>query len=277
MTSSGSATSGLELAAVLAQLGLDVRQPERRVDLLLGLAGQRLPGRVVEDPVLGNVQALADRHLAQVRRCGLAAGEVLEQVPERRRRDDAQVDAKPGLGDAARAAASAALGHGDHLQSVEGLRHRRHVVRRDDDVEVLDVVGLAARRPRDLGAHDGRVRAQPLEDRVADRHRAREHDACAGRPFGLRVERRDQRLLGLRAEPLQLPDLAGARGRAQRFQRVDAELLVQPAGALGPEALELRHRHEPRRELRPQLLGGRRAIRTQPSSMTRQLTTVNIL
>ena len=251
--------SGLELAAVLAQLGLDVREAERRVDLLLGLAGQRLRRSRRRG---SRARRRAGRvRTAISRRCTLCAWlpvKCWSRFPNvagvtTRRSTRSPVWATPRAPPPPPRSVMAITSSASKA-SVD----RRHVVRRDDDVEVLDVVGLAARRARDLGAHDGRVRAQPLEDRVADRHRAREHDACPGRPLGLRVERRDQGLLGLRAEPLQLPDLPGARGRAQRLQRVDAELLVQPPGALGPEALELRHRHEPRRELGPQLLGGRR-------------------
>ena len=57
--------SEVELAAVLAQLGRDPRQAEALVDLLLGRAAVRLAGRVVEDPVLGDVQPAAHGRLAQ--------------------------------------------------------------------------------------------------------------------------------------------------------------------------------------------------------------------
>ena len=54
-----------ELAAVLAQLRRDPRQAEALVDLLLGRAAVGLARRVVEDPVLADVQPLAHRRLAQ--------------------------------------------------------------------------------------------------------------------------------------------------------------------------------------------------------------------
>ena len=47
--------------------------PSRVVDLLLGRAAQRLAGLVVEDPVLGDVQAAPDRGLAQRDVVGLGA------------------------------------------------------------------------------------------------------------------------------------------------------------------------------------------------------------
>ncbi len=59
----------LELAAVLPELRLDVGQAKPLIDLLLGGAGKRPAGRVVEDPVLGDVQPAPDGRLAAGRRC----------------------------------------------------------------------------------------------------------------------------------------------------------------------------------------------------------------
>src|SRR3712207_7053588 len=56
------------LAAALPELGRDPRIAERRVDLLLGRAAQRRAGGVVEDAVLGDVEATADRGGAQDRK-----------------------------------------------------------------------------------------------------------------------------------------------------------------------------------------------------------------
>ena len=71
----------LQLAAVLAQLGRDPRQAEQRVDLLLGRAAMGLARRVVEDAVLGDVQAAADDRLAQGHVVVLRAGQVLQTLP----------------------------------------------------------------------------------------------------------------------------------------------------------------------------------------------------
>ena len=75
----------VELAAVLAQLRLDVGEAEPLVDLLLGRARARFAGGVVEDPVLGDVQAAAHGGLAQRGVVRARAGEVLQQVAELRR------------------------------------------------------------------------------------------------------------------------------------------------------------------------------------------------
>ena len=56
---------GLELAAVLAQLGRDELHPEPLVDLLLGREGLGPAALVVGDPVLAHVQAAPHRLGAQ--------------------------------------------------------------------------------------------------------------------------------------------------------------------------------------------------------------------
>ena len=72
-------------------------RPSARVDLLLGRAAQRLAGRVVEDPVLGDVQPAPDGRLAQRHVVRLGAGEVLQHVAELVRLDDLQVDLHAGV------------------------------------------------------------------------------------------------------------------------------------------------------------------------------------
>jgi hypothetical protein len=64
----------LELAAVLAQLGLDVLEAQQRIHLMLAGAAVGLAGGVVEDPVLGHVQPLAHSRLAQRHVVLLGAG-----------------------------------------------------------------------------------------------------------------------------------------------------------------------------------------------------------
>ena len=88
----------LELAAVLAELRLDVLESEQRVHLGLGLAPVGLARGVVEHAVLGDVQALADGRVAERHVVLLGTGEVLEQVAELVRRDDLQVDAQGRVG-----------------------------------------------------------------------------------------------------------------------------------------------------------------------------------
>ena len=149
-----------ELAAVLAQLGRDPRQPEALVDLLLGRAAQRLAGRVVEDPVLGDVQPAAHGRLAQRHVVGLRAGEVLQQVAELVGLDDAQVDVEARVRARRGRRCRRARRPLDHVELGEGRQQRRGIAGGGDDVEVLDGVGQAARAAGQLDAPRRGVRAQ---------------------------------------------------------------------------------------------------------------------
>ncbi len=165
---------GRELAAVLAQLGLDVGQTEQSVDLLLGRARRR--------------RAAARRRARRTRtRAGRAgrplragatlwarrAGEVLQQVAEALGADDAQVDAHAGVrprarGGLARRGRRPAAPRAppletwlDHVELAERGEQRVRLGRRGDDVEVLDAVGQAPDRAgeRDLGRLGPRARS----------------------------------------------------------------------------------------------------------------------
>ena len=252
----------LELAAALAQLGRDPRQAEPLVDRLLARAAQRLARFVVEDPVLGDVQAAADRALAQRHVVGLGAREVLEHVAELVGLDDLEVDLHPRVGGHAGARVARGL-HGLHeLELAERARERLRVAGRGDDVEVLDGVGAAAQRAGHLDPVARGMLAQGGEDLLRDRLGAREHHPW-GRPArGLVAGQRLLELrLGLQPEAAQLPDRARLERRPQRVQRVDAELVVELAGALGPEAGQAHELDQARRELRPQLHEGRDVAR----------------
>ena len=67
------------------------------------------------------------------------------------------------------------------------------------------------------------------------------------------ASRGEDALLGLGPEALQRADPLGLGGGAQRSRESIAELLVQPAGALGPEPGQVGHVEQAGRELRPQL------------------------
>ena len=92
----------LDLAAALAQLGLDVREAEQLVDALLAL-GKRCTFVALDlgDPVLGDREAAPERPFAQLHVVLGRAGEVLEQVAEVLPGDDPQVDLDPGVGQGA--------------------------------------------------------------------------------------------------------------------------------------------------------------------------------
>ena len=91
---------------------------------------------------------------------------------------------------------------------------------------------------------------------------------------GARAPRRpasaaEHALLELRAQPAHGAQPLCERGRAQRLERVDAQLGVQQARALGPQAGQARDRDQAGREPRAQLLappGSRRSRRARGSS-----------
>ncbi len=94
--------------------------------------------------------------------------------------------------------------------------------------------------------------------------RAVEHEAARRAAAGLggrgrARDRLEEVLLRSGAEPSQVADPLLSGGALQRLQRVDPELLVEAAGALGPQARQARHLQQAGRELRPQS-GGLRDV-----------------
>ena len=248
----------LQLAPALAQLGLDPREAELRVDLLLGRAAQRLAGRVVEDAVLRHVQPALHRGLAQRHVVLLRAGEVLEHVAELVGLDDLEVDRHARVGRHARAGVARGVDGLDDRQLCQRPHERGGIGGGGDHVEVLDGVGLAPQRAGDLDPLGARGGAQRVDDLVGDRQRAREQHARRRATVEAGRELLDQLLLDLGAEAAQVAQLLLLGRRPQRLERVDAELVVEPPRALGPEAGQVHHRDQAARELRAQLLGLRR-------------------
>ena len=91
--------------------------------------------------------------------------------------------------------------------------------------------------------------------------RAREQDARRRAALLRLGQGLEQRLLDLRAEAAQPADLLLLGGGAQGVERVDAELVVEPPRALGPEARQVHHGDQPGRELCAQALRGRDVAR----------------
>ena len=89
-----------QLAAVLAQLRLDVVEVQPRVQLLLRGEGLRALLAVYQHPVLGHVHPLAHRRFAQRGVVRAGAGEVLQQVAELCGLGNSQIDRDTGVGDA---------------------------------------------------------------------------------------------------------------------------------------------------------------------------------
>ncbi len=169
---------GLELAPVLAELRLDVLEPEQRVHLLLGRAAVGLAGRVVEDPVLGDVQALAHGRVAQRHVVLLGAGQVLQQVPELVGLDDPQVDVDPGVGTQPHACRRRRARVLDEVERGRRARQRQRIGGGGDHVEVLDGVGHPPGRAGQLHLDRGGVLAQRRHQRLAGSERLVEDDPC---------------------------------------------------------------------------------------------------
>ena len=185
MTSSGSVPlqRRLELAAVLAQLGLDVGHPEQRVDLGLGRAAVGDPGAVVEHAVLGDVQAAPDGEVAQRDVVLLGAGQVLEHVAELVGLDDPQIDADARVGPDSDGVGARVWRRPRPAAALPPPAPARRVGGGRDDVEVLDGLGHPPRRAGELGLVGGRVRADRREQLLADRERAaRARSAAPVRP-----------------------------------------------------------------------------------------------
>ena len=161
----------------------------------------------------------------------------------------------------ARARVAGGVDRLDERQLGQRPHERGRIGRRGDHVEVLDGVGLAPQRAGDLDALGAGRAAQRVDDLVGDRERAREQHARRRAAVVAGGELLEQLLLDLGAEAAQAAQLLLLRRGAQRLERVDAELVVEPARALGAEAGEVHHRDQPARELRAQLLRLRRVAR----------------
>ena len=156
------------------------------------------PGVVVEHAVLGDVQAAPHREVAQRNVVILGSGEVLEHVAELVGLDDPEVDVHARVRpDPDRVGPGVRRGL-DLWQRSRRLRQRAGVGGGRDDVEVLDALGHATRRAGELGVDGRRMRSDLLEQLLADRQRAVQHDALRRARLRVGVDRLEQRLLGLR-------------------------------------------------------------------------------
>ena len=215
----------LQLAAVLAQLRLDVGEAQQPVELGLGGARARAAARVLEQPVLGGVQAAAHRPLAQRRVVPPRAREVLQEVAQLAGRGDADVHGDAGVGPRLRPRA-ARRGHAlDLIQRGEPVRQRGGPRGGRDQVQVLDRVGLAARGSGELHVRAAAAAlAQARDQRLADRDRLGEHDARRGALGHPVPQRREHVRLELGTEPAHGAQALGQGGLSQRARRIDAEL-----------------------------------------------------
>jgi hypothetical protein len=158
-----------------------------------------------------------------------------------------------------RADAVGAGGAGGGNQRVvrEVLGERGRLLGGGDDVDVLTGLGPAAQRTRHLDSLRGRMLAQRCRQLLGDRLHLREQEA-AGTLAGLAqpLQRREDVLLGLRAEAFDVADLFFLTGCFQVLHRGDFELLEEAPGRFRADAGDAGDLDQGRRELRLQLHGG---------------------
>ena len=144
----GARAGRLDFADPQPHLGRDVGQPERRVHLGLGAAGDGPPVGQVDDPVLAHPQVLAHRQLAELDVVLARAGEVLQQVAVEVLGEHPQVDLQ-AAGEPDRGLRRALRQHGlGPLPGGEGRDHRFGVRRLVQiDVDVADGRLLAPHAP----------------------------------------------------------------------------------------------------------------------------------
>ena len=236
------ALSSVELAAVLAQLGRDLRQAEPRVDLLLGRAARASRrSRRRGSPYSETCRPRRTAASRSATLCALEPVKCWSRLPNWSGVDDAQVDRACPV--CVRARAPRCSPAPDALSTTSSSpsagEQRRRVVGGRDDVEVLD---QSARRRAEPASSTriGRpgARAAPSTIALADLERlVRAARAARGALGDAGVERREHRLLELRRRsPCTSRSCWPSAAAAQRVERVDAELVEQLARALGPEA-----------------------------------------
>ena len=178
---------------------------------------------------------------------------MLEQVAELVGRDDPQVDVEPGV----RAAARAGVVAGAPTARSTSSSAKASTAPPDLAVAMMSrSLTESARRRGDAGQLDAprRPGARAARAMIASAISARAGAACAASGVSATPRSNDASTFSSNfgAEALHVAQLLGLGGGAQRVERVDPEVVVELARALGPEARQARHLDQPRRELRAQ-------------------------
>ena len=218
------------------------RVAERRVDLLLGRAAHRLARGVVEDPVLGDVQPAAHRASRSSTLWALEPVRCCRTLPNWSGSTTLRSTFMPVWVVARARVVARPTDRLDQrqLRQRPGARADR---RGRDDVEVLDRVGQPAQGAGDLDAVGAGCARRAPDDLLGQPHRPGAARAAAG-PVVAAGEDLEEFSSTLAPKPRR-PRIWPLGRRAQRLQRVDAELVEQPARPLGAEARQVHDRDQP--------------------------------
>ena len=246
----GAPLGSLDLSPSLAQLGRNLDEAERLVDLGLGASGDQ--GAVVdaEQPVL--VQFEPARH------CAIAQGDIVRLRPGEilHRGSVTLLWNEPQIGLNAAPQQDARLGFSLAENPIDELVHGEggHDVRICPGCENVDVSGRVGAAADAADRHERHRRA--LGAQVVEQQRGRlggvgqEMSSGMLLPLGAGLE---NELLLLRAQALQLADPAVAARRLELVDRADAELRKQLGNGFRSDALKMKKVQNRRGELLEQV------------------------
>ena len=159
---------GLDLASIFPQGRFDERQPEPLVHGFLGVGGQQRAPRGSEEPVLVQLQLLANRHLPDADVVRLRPGEVDHRRAPGRELDDAKVHLEPARRHDRGLRGSVGEHARDGAVPDERIHHPLGTVARHEQIDVADRLRHAPQRPGVGGASDTGDGAQPVEQVLRD-------------------------------------------------------------------------------------------------------------
>ena len=238
---------GVDLAAHLAELRRNPLEAERRVDVLLALAGE--PAVVVdrEQSVLVQFEAEADRAVAQRDVVALGSGEVLHGGAAAVGGDEPEIGLETALQEHARFGLALAE-HAFDEAVVHEVVHQRRRRARCEQIEIAAGVAAAPAgcRPASMVASGARSRRCSM--RAAAASCASRQQMPAGEALPLLQGFEDEGFL-LRTHSFQRPDAAIPGGGLEIVERANTELAVQHRDRLRPYALKVEQVENRRREL----------------------------
>jgi hypothetical protein len=157
-----------DFAGCLTQLGWNIRQPDRRKDLLFAVAAQAYPVAAAKDAVLADVQPASDRAVANRDDVLFSAAVGVQTGAEVARRQHPEVDLVAAF-DFCRDHALAAM---KQLDEVRGRGERggggARVIARGDEVDITDRLFAAPNAAHELGCLHRFERAREVHQSAPD-------------------------------------------------------------------------------------------------------------